>query len=117
MEHGDNFAVVAMDGFKVESFYLIMCNNPLFVRKSVSVTDGTTIGMLETTCCEDIGTIGNKKKKSRNYVFLDKQPLCFLQLSFSLCAKFMMPMTTHECRGFVSTYSLVRIQRLPFYKP
>lgn len=77
MEHGDNFAVVAMDGFKVESFYLIMCDNPLFVRKSVSVTDGTTIGMLETTCCEDIGTIGNKKKNQETMSFWTNNPCVF----------------------------------------
>jgi hypothetical protein len=47
-----------------------------------------------------------RQRNSRSHVLLDEQPPAFCDLHLVLCTKFMMTITSHKCKGLISTYTL-----------
>lgn len=102
---GDNFAVIASDPEGGEKFFIIQCDKPLFTCRQ-DFTDGWQNKWEAGDWLLRGHWYHRKKKNSKTFVLLDTSPEAYCYSHLILCAKFPMPITTHHCKGSISTYVL-----------
>jgi hypothetical protein len=102
---GDNFAIVANDPFGGEQYFIILCDKPLFTCRE-DFQDGWGNDWEARYLLFRNYWYHEKRKNSGIFVLLDTSPFALCYFHLVLCAKFVVPLATHKCKGSLPTYTL-----------